>query len=245
MLAVCLLACCGIIGVQAADKVYALTMGVRKYSANSTVSDGSSIATIHYTRLSDGTSGVADKIFDVQPGEAFTLTTEPAVEQIERYAFIGWFDGNGVLLSTDETIYVVVDRSTAVFAGYVEIAARRILTYTWTGEGSLSASSDRLAERGDGCIALVDGANATVTIKPANIFSVYVMKLNGKRVTMIENTARMLSVAIEKKDAKGAFKAIVNFVKFLLIRDAEYTIENITEDTTFEVEFVYPYFAKR
>ena len=98
VLTVSLLVCCGIVGVQA-GKVYALTMGVRKYSANSTVTDGSSIATVRYTRLSDGTSGVADKIFDVQPGEEFELTTMPAEEQAERYAFIGWFDGNGVLLS--------------------------------------------------------------------------------------------------------------------------------------------------
>ena len=46
------------------------------------------------------------------------------------------------------------------------------------------------------------------------------MRLNGKPVTMIENTARMLSAAVEKKDVKGVFGAIVNYVKFLLGADA-------------------------
>ena len=240
MLTVCLLAYCGMAGTQAADKVYALTMGVHIFNANSTVTDGSSIATVRYMRLSDGTSGVADKVFDVQPGEEFDLATEPAEGQAERYAFIGWFDGNGVLLSEEETIHVVMDSSKAVFAGYVEITRRCILTCIWDGEGSLSASSDRLLEQGDGCITLLGGANATVTIRPANRFSGYTMKLNGKRVTMIENTVRMLSAAVEKKSIKGVFNAIVNHVRFLLAADARYTIENITEDTTFEVRFKKP-----
>ena len=107
----------------------------------------------------------------------------------------------------------------------------------------MSASSDWLAEQGDGCITLIDGATAAVTIKPAGVFFVYEMKLNGKRVTMTENTARMLSVAVEKNDVKGVFKAIVNYGKFLLGLSAKYTIENITEDTTFEVSFKKPFFV--
>ena len=244
-LSVCLLFSCGLIGVQAADKVYALTMGVRKYDANSTVSDGSSIAVVQYSRLSDGTSGSVNKIFDIAPGEEFDLSSTLAEGQSEQYAFIGWFDGNGALLSKEKILHLTIDRSKAVFAGYVEIANRHILTYSYVGEGKISVSSNRAMQPGDGCASLLDGASATITFTPAKNYSVFFIKVNGQKVTMLGQTVHMLSAAVQDKNVKGIFITLLNYVKFLLAKETKYTIENITADTTFEVGFIKPYLGKR
>lgn len=240
---VCLLMCCSMVGAQAAGKMYALTMGVRKYDANSTASDGSSIATVRYTRLSTGASGSVNRIYDILPDEEFDLTSAVAEGQENNYAFIGWFDGDGALLSQEETLHIVMDKSRAVFAAYVEIANRHILTYSCVGEGKISVSSDHVLQQGDGCASILDGANATITFTPAKPYSVCFIKVNGQKVTVLQNTAHMLSAAVQKKDVEGAFKAILNYIKFLLAQETKYTIENITADTTFEVGFMKPFFA--
>ena len=244
VMAACLLLCCGIVGVQAADKVYALTMGVRKYNANNTSTDGSAIAVVRYTRLSDGTSGTVNKLFDIQPGEEFVLTSAPAEGQAAYYAFVGWFDGDGAQISKEETLRIVMDGSKAVFAGYAETADRYVLMYTCVGEGKLSVSSDRFLQQGDGCVSVMSGASATVTITPAKNYSVYFIKVNGEKVTMFANTAQVLSAAAQRRDVKGVFRALVNYVKFLLAKETKYTIATITGDTTFEVGFMKPYFEK-
>ena len=131
ILAFCLLFSCGVTCTQAADKVYALTMGVRRQDVNQTVSDGASVAVVTYTRLKDGTSGSANKIFDVEYGEVFYLQTRLISGQEDRYVFLGWFDGDGVLLSHASDLRVEIDGSKAVFAAYGEIAAHSLFTYTF------------------------------------------------------------------------------------------------------------------
>lgn len=241
LLVICLLLC-GTLGVCAADKVYALTMGVHKHSANNTVSDGASVATVRYTRLKTGETGSADKIFDVASGEEFDLTSTPVDGQEDYYTFIGWFDGNGVLISQEATLHVVfTDKSQAFFAGYAEAANRCVFTYLCTsGEGKLSVSSDKPLQQGDQCASVVCGANVTVSFAPAKNYITTYLRVNGRRVSMTANTARMLSLAVKSGKIKDVFNALVNYVKYWIGKEAKFTVENVTCDTTFEVGFIQP-----
>lgn len=244
-LTACLLVCSGLVAVRAADKVYALTMGVRKYDLNNTVSDGASVATVTYKRLLDGSTGSANVLFDIAPGEEFILTSAVAQGQENHYAFLGWFDGDGVLLTREAELSVTMDRSQARFAAYVEIADRHLVTYSCVGEGKISVSSNRELQQGVGCASVLHNSSVTFTFTPAKNYSVYYIKLNDKKVTMLAYTWNALQSAVGKGDFKGVFNVLLNHIKFLLAKETKYTVESVTDDITFEVGFMKPYFEMK
>lgn len=237
LLAVCLMFGTFVMAASAADKVYALTMGVHKYSANVKPSDAAGIATVTYLRHKDGSTGSVNRIYDIEPGEEFTLTAAVNEGKENDYQFIGWLDAAGELIGEDLSIDITMDSSKEAFATFVEIASRHILTYSMQGEGKISVSSDKVMEQGDGCVSLMHEASATIKFTPAEDYSVYYIKLDGKKVTMISNTIEVISDASSRGDIKGIFNAVVNFVKYLLKKEASFTIFSVTEDIDFEVGF--------
>ena len=238
ILAFCLLFSCGMTCTQAADKVYALTMGVRRQDVNQTVSDGASVAVVTYKRMKDGTSGSANKIFDVEYGEVFYLQAQLIPGQENSYTFIGWCDGDGVLLSRELVLCIEIDSSKAVFAVYGEIAAHNLFTYTYQGKGRMSVSSDKPMQNGDGVASVPRGANVTVKFSPARKYMVAYIKLNGQKVFMTDNFMDSINAAARNGKIRDFFGAVWNYVKFLSGIDAEYLVENVTADTTFEVKFM-------
>ena len=90
-----------------------------------------------------------------------------------RGAIFAWVDGDGVLLTRDECIHIPVDKSTAVFAVYAEIANRHVLTYTCVGEGTLAVHIRHLREK------IEQDVNAPAVIK--TIWGVgYLMENTGE-----------------------------------------------------------------
>ncbi len=246
LLVVCLLLCTCMTGAQAAEnKVYALTMGVHKYAANHTVTDGSSIGKVTYLRHKDGSTGSVNRIYDIEPGEKFTLTTELNPDQKGFYTFVCWLDIDSAIVSSDPVLEVTMDSSKAYFAAYAENASRHLVTYKVTdGEGSVSIASDRGIYTGVGCASVLHGASATVKISPAKEYSAYALVVGGKRVSMLGYTARSLAHAAKSADFKGVFQAILNCVKYLIGLDATYTIPSVTEDILVEISFFKPYLLR-
>lgn len=243
LLCTCTLACSLCIVAHAENKkVYALTMGVHKYAANHTVTDGSSIAEVKYLRHKDGTEGSTDRIYDIEEGEVFTLTTAVKEGQEDKFTFVAWLDINSEIISRETTIEVVMDRSKAYFATYVETLDRHVVTTCVAhGEGSISAvSSSRELYIGDGCASVLHGASATVKFSPAKGYSTYALAVDGVRVSMIGNTARSFFAAMKKADFKGMFNALLNHIKYLIGKEATYTIPEILDDTLVEVSFIKP-----
>ena len=243
ILCACMLVCAVCFGAHAEGKTYALTMGVHKYAANHTVTDGSAIAEVTYLRHKDGSQGSANRIYDIEEGEVFTITTAVKAGQEENYAFVAWLDINSVIVSRETTIEVVMDRSQAYFATYVETIDRHVVTCRVAdGEGSIAAvSSDKELYLGDGCASVLHGASVTVRFTPAKNYSVYALTVDGMRVSMAANTLRSFGAALKKADFKGMFNALVNHVKFLIGKDATYTIPEILDDTLVEVRFIKPF----
>ncbi len=240
----CLLVCTGSVAVEGADKVYALTMGVRRYSADNAVIDGG-VATVTYTRHKDGSTGSAGRIYDISSGETFTLTTAVREEQKNFYAFVGWLDENGALIGTQTTLEVTMDSSKAAFAVYAENADRHVLTYTVVGEGKVSVSSDHPVETGVGCASILHGASALVAFAPAKGYSAYYVKVDGQKVSFLHNACGTLSDAVKSGRIRDAFNALVNIVRFFLGGEAVYTIPVVQADMTFEVGFIKPFFEKK
>lgn len=231
------------IGVSAADeKVYAVTMGVHKYSVNNTVTDGSNVASVKFVRHSTGEEGSQNKIFDIQKGETFTLTTTVNDGLENFYAFVAWVDGDGVVLGTDTTLEITVDASVAVFATYTENASRHTVTYSHIGDGSVSVSSDFPMQQGDGCVSVMAGSNATVKFTPAENFSVYFVKLNGEKVNMFTYACERFVRFIKDGNIGDAFSELLNFFKILFGKEGTLVIENVDKDYTFEVGFIAPAF---
>ena len=245
LLAVCTLVCAFSIGVTAAEKVFALTMGVHQYSVNSTVSDGSDIASVIYTRHKTGAIGSANRIYDIQNGEQFTLTTAVKEGQETYYAFIGWLDADGAVISTEPTLELTMDSSKTAIAAYSEIADRHVLTYSVAGEGSVSVSSDHKLYEGEGCVSILHGASASIKMTPAKNHSIFYLKVNGQKVGFLQNAVSALRDAAQSGNFKNILNALVNVVKFCLGKDAVYTIPSVEADTTFEVGFLKPYFEKK
>lgn len=243
ILCLCLLMGTCVMGVSAAEKVYSLTMGVHKYSVNNTVSDGAGIASVTYVRQKDGSTGSANRLYDIEKGEKFTVTTALKEGQEAYYAFLGWIDMDGVIISHDYTIEVTMDSSKAVFAVYTECADRYVVSYGYSGTGKVSASSDRVSFPGTDCISVLKGASVTFKFTPAkDCYAVYV-KVDGQKVSMLGYSLRSLKTAVTDGKIKDVFSAIINYVKFLLGKEATYTIENVQADCTFEVGFMKPYFG--
>lgn len=243
MLCFCLLLGTCMLGSSAADKVYSLTMGVHKYSVNNTVSDGADIATVTYTRQKDGSTGSANRLYDIEKDEKFTVTTAIKDGQEAYYAFLGWIDMDGALISHETTIELTMDSSKAVFAVYTECANRYVITYTCTGTGSVSASCNKTAYPGVDCMSVMHGSSVTFKMSPSKDFYVSTIKVDGEKVSMLAYSVRTLKKAVSDGNVKGAFNAVLNYVKFLLGKDATYTLENITADHTFAVSFQRPYFS--
>ncbi len=241
----CLLVCMGAVAVHGADKVYALTMGVHKYSADSTVSDGSGVASVTYKRHKDGSTGSTNRIYDVERGETFTLTTAVKEGQETFFTFIGWLDENGSVIGTETTLELTIDSSKAAFAAYVENADRHVLTYTVVGEGKVAVSSDHPVFQGDGCVSLLHGASAEIRFTPAENHSTYYLKVDGRRVSFLRNAFGALAAAVKDGQVKDAFSALVNIVRFFIGGEAVYTIPVVEADCTFEVGFMKPFFEKK
>ena len=246
LLTMCVLLCTCMIGAAAdGNKVYALTMGVHKYAANHTVRDGSSIAEVIYVRRKDGTEGSANCIYDIEPGETFTLKTKLKDNQKDFYTFCCWLDINSEIISTDPEIEVVMDSSKAFFAAYVESTGRHVVTYRVAdGKGSVSLSSNREIYQGKGCASVLHGASATIKFSPDGAYSTYALTVNGQRVSMLAFTVRGLVREAKEADVKGLFNVLFNYIKYLLGWDAAYTIDEITDDTLIEVRFTKVYLLR-
>ena len=239
LLCACLLTGAGSFGAAAADKVYALTMGVHKYSANHTVVDGSDIAEVRYLRHKDGSEGSANHIYDVEEGEVFTLTTSVKEGQSDKYVFLAWLDINSEIVSEETSIEVVMDRSRAYFATYVEVLDRHVVSYRISdGEGSVSLSSDKELFPGKGCASVLHGASVTVKFTPAKGYSAYALTVDGARVQMLPYTFRTFLSEAKDMDVKGMFRSLLNYIKFLIGKDATYTIPEVLADTLVEVRFI-------
>lgn len=224
------------------EKVYALTMGVHKYSVNNTVSDGSNVATVTFTRTSTGETGSQDKIFDIAKDETFTLTTSVKEGMENFYSFIAWIDGDGVVLGKEPTLEVTVDSSKAVFAAYVENASRHTITYSHKGEGSVSVSSNLPMQQGDAAVSVMNGANAVIKFSPAENYSVYIIKLNGEKFNMFTYACDRFVRFIKDGNIKDAFNEIINFFKIWAGKEGTLVLENVDKDYTFEVGFIKPAF---
>ncbi|MBQ7540752.1 MAG: hypothetical protein IJT44_00500 [Clostridia bacterium] len=232
------------LAAHAAEKVYALTMGVHRYAANSTVADGSDIAEVTYTRHATGETGSADRIYDVRAGETFTLETAVKAEMADYFMFIAWLDVNGEIIGREPTLELTMDSSKAAFATYAEIADRHVLTYTVVGEGTVSVSSDLKLKDGDGCVSVLHGARASVKFTPAKGYSASYIKVDGDRVSFLQNATAALGDAIRSGKIKSVFNALLNIVKYYIGKEAVYTIASVKSDMTFEVGFTKPYFQK-
>ncbi len=243
----CVIFTFGVFGVcanaeTATEKVYALTMGVHKYSVNNTVSDGSGVAVVSFKRNSTGEEGSLNKIYDITKGETFTLTTQVKEGLESFYAFVAWVDGDGVVLGKEPTIEITVDASKAVFATYAENASRYNIEYSHVGEGSVSVSSNFPMQQGEGTVSVMSGADATIKFSPAENYSVYFVKVNGEKFNMFKYACDRFVAFIKDGNIKDAFSEIVNFVKILIGKEGTLVIENIAEDYTFEVGFIKPAF---
>lgn len=243
ILCFCLLLGTCAMGVSAAEKVYSLTMGVHKYSVNSTVSDGADIATVTYTRQKDGSTGSANRLYDIENGEKFTVSTALKDGQEAFYAFLGWMDMDGAIISHETTIELTMDCSKAVFAVYTECANRYVISYSYTGTGSVSASCNKTAYAGTDCLSVMHGSSVTFKMSPSKDFYVSTIKVDGEKVSMLSYSVRTLKAAVSDGNIKGVFNAIINYVKFLMGKEATYTLENVTADHTFAVSFQRPYFS--
>ena len=224
------------------EKVYALTMGIHKYSVNNTVTDGAGVASLTFLRHSTGEEGSQNKIFDVKKGEKFTLTTKLNDGMEKFYSFVAWVDGKGVVLGTDTSIEITVDSSVAVFATYAETATRYMVTYSHIGEGNISVSSNMPMQQGDGCVSVLEGADVTFKFTPAENFSVYTIKLDGRRVDMLTYSVERFIRFIKEGEIKTAFEAIINFFKIWLGKEGVFEVENVETNLVFEVGFMEPYF---
>ena len=229
-------------GAYADDKVYALTMGVYKYAANHTVSDGGDIATVTYLRHSTGETGSANHLYDVRAGEVFTLTTAVNADQEAYYAFNCWLDMRGAIISYEPTLEITIDGSTAVFAAYTERADRHLVTCVIHGEGSVSFSSDHRIEQGIECATIMHGASVSIKLTPAKKYCVTGIKVNGEKVSFMKNAFTQVGNAVQTGKIKNVFNALLNIVKFCIGKDVVYTIPSITADTTFEVTFYKSFF---
>lgn len=243
ILCLCMLAGACVTGVCAAEKVYSLTMGVHKYSVNNTVSDGADIADVTYVRQKDGSTGSANRLYDIEKDEKFTVTTELKAGQEAYYSFLGWIDMDGVIISHAYTIELTMDESKAVFAVYTECADRFMVSYGCSGVGKVSASSDRVSYAGPDCISVLKGASVTFKFTPSKDYYAVYLKVDGQKVSMLGYSLRALKTAIADGNIKNVFSAIVNYVKFLLGKEASYTIEDVQKDFTFEVGFMRPFFS--
>ncbi len=238
VMTLCLLACMGSVAASGAGRVYALTMGVHKYSVNSTPADGGSIATVTYLRHKDGSTGSANRIYDIEAGETFTLTTAVKAGQEDYFTFLCWLDEKGAIIGKEPTLELTIDGSKAAFAAYAENADRHLLTYTVVGSGKVSVSSDRPLMQGDGCVSLLHGASASIRFTPALGYSTYYLKVNGEKVSFLQNAFGTLSAAVKGGKIKDVFNAALNFVRFFIGMEAVYTIPSVEKDTTFEVGFM-------
>ena len=238
VMTLCLLACIGSVAASGADKVYALTMGVHKYSVNNTVSDGSSVASVTYVRHKDGSTGSANRIYDIEQGETFTLTTAVKAGQEDFYTFVCWIDENGSIIGDEPTLELTIERSGAAFATYAENANRHVLTYTVVGEGKISVSSDREPMQGEGCVSILHGASAEIRFTPAADYATYYVKVDGKKVSFLANAGGALADAVKAGKIKDAFNALLNIVRFFIGMEAVYTIPVVDHDVTFEVGFM-------
>lgn len=238
VMTLCLLACTGSVAASGAEKVYALTMGVYKYSANSTVSDGSGVATVTYLRRKDGSTGSANRIYDIESGEVFTLTTAVQEGQEAVYTFLCWLDENGAVIGKEPTLELTMDSSKAAFAAYAEIADRHVLTYTVVGDGKVSVSSDRPLMQGDGCVSVLHGARADIRFTPGKDYTAFSLKVDGRKVSFLANAFGTLSAAVKAGKIKDAFNALFNIVNFFIGNEAVYTISSVETDVAVEVSFM-------
>ena len=238
LMTLCLLVCVGSIAAEGAVKVYALTMGVRRNAANNTVMDASGIATVTYVRHLNGTTGSADRIYDVMEGETFTLTTAVKEGQEGFYSFLCWIDENGAVIGQETTLELTMDSSKAAFATYVETASRHLVTYKIVGEGSVSVSSDREVIQGVGCASLMHGASAKIRFSPARGYSTYSLKVNGENVSFLSNPIPELYAAVKAGGIKNILGALFRVVKYFLNRETVYSIPCIDQDITIEVGFM-------
>ena len=158
--------------VEDDGKLYAVTMGIRKYSANETVESADGFASVTYTRHSTGETGSQDKIYNVKKGETFTLTTKLNEGLENFYTFVAWVDGKGIILSKETSIEVTVDASVAVFAAYAENTSRHTVVYSVIGEGEVSVSSNLPLQSADGIVSVMEGANVTFEFTPEEEYSV-------------------------------------------------------------------------
>lgn len=236
--ALCLLCCTCAVAVSGADKVYALTMGVHRYAANNTVTDGSGVASVTYFRHKDGTSGSANHIYNVESGERFTLTTAVKEGQENNFSFLCWLDMDGVVIGRETTLELTIDSSKAAFAVYVENADRHLLTYKVVGEGKVSVFSDLPVFQGDDCVSLLHGARAEIHFTPAKAYTAYYLKVNGQKVSFFANAFDAFDSALKARAFRDAFGALLNMAKFVIGLEAVYTISPIEADVTFEVGFM-------
>ncbi len=237
VMTLCLLACMGSVAAEGAVKVYSLTMGVYKHAANSTVSDGSGVASVTYVRHSNGTTGSANRIYDVAEGETFTLTTAVREGQEDFYSFLCWLDEKGSVIGSEPTLELTMDGSKTAFAAYVEIADRHIVTYTIVGEGSVTVSSDHEVFQGVGCASLLHGASAVIRFSPAADYATAYLKVNGEKVSLLSNAFSALSAAVKERSFKAFLNALLNVVKFFVSRDVVYSIPCVEQDVSLEVGF--------
>lgn len=238
LITLCMLACMGSVAAEGAVKVYALTMGVRRNAVNNTVVDASSIATVTYVRHLNGTTGSADRIYDVMEGETFTLTTAVKEGQEDFYAFLCWIDEKGAVIGQETTLELTMDSSKAAFATYVEAASRHLVTYKIVGEGSVSVSSDREVIQGVGCASLLHGASAKIRFLPARGYSTYYLKVNGEKVSFQSNPIPDFYAAVKAGGIKNILGALLKVVKYFLNRETVYTIPCVDQDITIEVGFM-------
>lgn len=239
ILCLCVLLGTCVMGVSAADKVYALTLGVHKYSVNNTPSDGSGVASVSYTRHKDGSTGNANHLYDVTPGEVFTVETKLKEGQEGYYTFVAWLDENGVIVGETQKMEVTMDSSKTLIAAYAEVSNRYIASYSIIdGDGKISASSNRVNFQGEDCISVLEGADVTFKFTPAKENYAVRMELNGQRVSIVAYSVRTLVDAVKGGQIKDAFNAIVNFVKYCMGKEATYTVKNVHDDVDFAVKFV-------
>ena len=243
LMTLCLLVSLGSVAAEGADKVYALTMGVHKYAVNNTVVDASGVASVTYVRHKDGTTGCANRLYDVGYGETFTLTTAVKEGQEDYYTFVCWLDERGVVIGRETTLDLTIDGSKTAFAAYVETADRHLATYKIVGEGSVCVSSDYEVFQGDGCASLLHGARADFRFTPAKGYAAYYVKIDGEKVSFLANAFGTFSAAVKEKRIKDAFNALLNVMRFFIGGQAVYSVPVVDRDMTFEVGFMKSVFA--
>ena len=172
-------------------KLASVSMGVRFFGSTykNLVASEIAVVTASVDRKSGATtkvtSSVTDKIEDLMPGDEVILkaSLKDPDKQKDFYGFYCWVDGSGDVVSTSDTIKIVMDgTSVAYYATFVELKSRVTIDYSSNGNGKVLYNEAREIFNGDAQISVMCDKPATFTFVPDEGYEVAKVVVDGKNV---------------------------------------------------------------